>query len=529
MKTCESKQIRKTGALQARGWRPALFLAVAILSSAQISHAQTASQQTVSRQIGELTEAMARTQAQLEQSQRELEEMRRQLAELQNRVAQAGQGTATETRQPITASAAEPQSNSHGETDPLEEMRERQQIDEAQIATHEQTKVESESKYPVKITGMLLFNGFVNTEAVDVAAAPTVAVPGPGSTGASMRQTVLGFDARGPHLFGARSYADLRVDFDGSAASASSAGGYSGDFSNTTTLMRLRTAHAGLQWENTDAYFSLDRPIVSPDAPSSLTAVAESPLAWSGNLWTWNPQLGVTRRFNGGGRLGVQAEAALVDVGDAPGTPQFSYSARPPSSGEQSRWPGVEARVALLGDEHELGRSHFGLGGYFAPHNSSLSQSFDSWAATADARFFLPAHLEFTGSGYRGAALGGLGGGAFKDIAYRYDPLTGEAYLVPLDDAGGWLQLKERFSERLESNAAFGMDNAFAGEVSRFASTGGSMYQNLARNRAFTGNFIYSPSAFLLFSIEYRRLDSFPVLAAPATTNVIGLGAGYKF
>ena len=34
------------------------------------------------------------------------------------------------------------------------------------------------------------------------------------------------------------------------------------------------------------------------------------------------------------------------------------------------------------------------------------------------------------------------------------------------------------------------------------------MAQNLARNRTFTGNVIYSPSAYLLFSLEYRRLES---------------------
>lgn len=529
MKTCESKQNRRIGAWCAKLWSLALFLAVAMIPAAQITHAQTASQQSVLQQIGELTEAMARTQALLEESQRQLQEMRRKLAELQNRMSQAEQGRTPDISPPMAAPAAEPQSNSHAETGTLEEIRERQQIDEAQIATHEQTKVESESKYPVKVTGLLLFSGFVNTRAVDMASTPTVAVSGPGSTGASIRQTVLGFDASGPHLFGARSYADFRVDFDGSPASGNSAGEYSGDFSSGTGLIRLRTAHAGLQWENTNAYFSLDRPIISPDAPTSLTAVAEPPLAWSGNLWTWNPQLGVVRRFHGGSLPGVEVEAALVDVGDAPVTPQFSYSATPPSSAEQSRWPGVEARVAMLGNERETERSHFGLGGFFAPHNSSLGHGFDSWAATADARLFLPARMEFTGSGYRGAALGGLGGGAFKDIAYSLNPITGESYLVPLDDAGGWAQLKERISERLEANAAFGMDNAFAGELLRFASAGGPIDQNLARNRTFTGNFIYSPSAFLLFSIEYRRLDSFSVLAAPATSNVIGLGAGYKF
>jgi hypothetical protein len=40
---------------------------------------------------------------------------------------------------------------------------------------------------------------------------------------------------------------------------------------------------------------------------------------------------------------------------------------------------------------------------------------------------------------------------------------------------------------------------------------------------------IYSPSAYLLFSLEYRHLDSFPVLGLPTGTNIIGLAAGYKF
>jgi len=50
-------------------------------------------------------------------------------------------------------------------------------------------------------------------------------VPGAGGTGASVRQTIMGLDMRGPHLFGARSHGDLRVDFDGSAPATN---GYAG-------------------------------------------------------------------------------------------------------------------------------------------------------------------------------------------------------------------------------------------------------------------------------------------------------------
>ena len=77
-------------------------------------------------------------------------------------------------------------------------------LQEAQIAVQEQTKVESESRFPVKVSGLVLMNGFVNTRAVDMAATPTLAVPGAGGTGLSVRQTIMGLDMRGPHLLGAR-------------------------------------------------------------------------------------------------------------------------------------------------------------------------------------------------------------------------------------------------------------------------------------------------------------------------------------
>src|ERR1700728_4202665 len=121
----------------------------------------------------------------------------------------------------------------------LDEIRERQAIEESQIATHEITKVETESKYPLKVSGLLLLNGFVNTRQVDVSASPAYAISGPGSTGLSLRQTVLGLDARGPHLFSATSRADLRVDF--------FANGQQSNYA-ASGLLRLRTAHAQLDW-----------------------------------------------------------------------------------------------------------------------------------------------------------------------------------------------------------------------------------------------------------------------------------------
>ena len=516
-----------------------LLVAVLLLSARPVP-AQDAAQEALAQKVQQLTDAMARTQALLEKSQQELQQMREQLNDLQRQMALGSPSTAapasTETATTSVTTAAPPSESSPNSSDSnaaaIQDLRERQAIQETEIATQEQTKVETESKYPVKITGMILMSGFKNTSGVDLASNPSVATGGPGTAGATVRQTVLGIDARGPHLFGANSFADLRIDMFGSPA-ASTPTSYSGYYIPNSAFVRLRTAHAGLYWDRTELSFALDRPILSPDSPTSLTATAVPALAWSGNLWTWNPQVVISQTLARHGAAGVELQAALIDVGDAPLTPAVAPTATPvqsaPTSAERSSKPGVEARIAYGGPDRDDGRAHIGLGGFFAPHVSSLGRNFDSWAGTMDARIPLIAHLEFSGDFYRGAALGGLGGGGYKDFAYALNQTTLGYYFKPLDDVGGWAQLKATASERLQFNAAFGLDNVFSGQLRRYYVEGGSATQNLDRNRTYTSNVIYSPSAYLVFSFEYRHLESAPVEGLPYASNIIGLGAGYKF
>lgn len=507
-----------------------LSLQVCAFQNPSCAFAQQSS--TLPERIQKIGAAMAATQKQLEQSQRELDELRRELAELQREMPNGGANANGPAPQ---EAGAETTVSSAGTTEDLaaavQEIRERQALQESQIATHEQTKVETASKYPLKITGLILMNGFVNTGAVNQPSTPSIAVAGAGSVGASVRQTLLGLDARGPHLFGAESFADLRMDFAGEPAyNAASSLNYPTYIDENSISPRLRTVHAGLEWSRAQAYFQLDRPILSPDTPSSLTAVAEPALAWSGNLWAWNPQavFGFEPAIIGAATLQVQA--ALIDPADAPLSPEYSTQAiQPPNSVEQSSRPGVEAHIALLGSGEEDKRNHIGVGGYFARHSTPVARTFDAWAGTMDARFQLPLRLEFSGSFYRGLGLGGLGEGGYKDYVYKPNPNTGGYFFKALDDVGGWAQLKERFGERLELNGAYGMDNLFSGQMRRYVVNGGTMYQNLTINRALTGNVIYSPSAFLLFSFEYRRIKSAPIAASAVQSDVFGIAAGYKF
>ena len=507
----QSSQLQRRGPSISQVYLRRILCAAGLLCSAGVYlNGQETTDERLTKQVQQLTEAMTRTQVQLEQSQRELEQMRSQLAALQQQMAQQRVNAASSPAAELAAA--------------VEEVREQQAIQQTQIATHEQSKVESESKYPVKLSGLVLLTGFVNTRQVDLPATPTVIMAGPGSTGATIRQTVLGVDARGPHLMNARSHADVRVDFDGDASPTAYTGG----------LLRLRTAHAALQWDHTEAFFSLDHPIVSPNTPSSLTAVAIPALAWSGNLWTWSPQIGVTQDItvSAAGRLRLQA--ALIDIANPPALYSSSFAPTGPylaipTTAEHSRWPGVEGRIALVGPEVERGLQ-IGVGGVFAPHRTNGGRNFNTWAGTLDYRLPLAKCVELSGSFYHGQALGGLGGGAYKDYVYRVDPDYPDiVYSRALDNTGGWAQLKARGGDHLEFNFAFGTDQVDAGQLRPYASDPTAIYLNLARNTTYSGNVIYSPSAYLLFSLEYRHLQSAPVSGSTATGDIIGIATGYRF
>src|SRR5882762_6839635 len=260
-----------------------LFLLGTPPAHGQQSVTPAASETTTAQQVQRLTEAVARAQAQLEASQQQIIELRKELQLLQQQLANSTQTTTAPTDATSSSTSAQLAQK-------VDDLSEQQAMQASQIATHEQSKVESASKYPVRINGLILMNGFVNTRWSDNPSAPSYVSSGGGTTGLSVRQTVLGLEANGPHVFGARTSGDISVDFFGT----SNQGGYN----NAGGLLRLRTAHAALTWKNTEAFIEYDRSILSPNTPASLTALAVPALAWSGNLWSWNPQFGITHRMD---------------------------------------------------------------------------------------------------------------------------------------------------------------------------------------------------------------------------------------
>lgn len=483
----------------------ALFCLLATPAPAQQPADTAPSREELQRQVQQLSLQIRQAQEQLADSQRRLMELQQQL------------NTLTQALQQRAPAAAPASAAVTPEKPAQNDVNEQVAMQQSQIATLDQAKVESESKYPVKINGLILLNGFVNSGRVDFPASPTSAVGGSGDTGLSMRQTVLGIEAHGPQLGSATSQADLQIDFFGSSTANS--------YNNLGGLLRLRTAHASLRWDHAEAFFALDRPILNPHAPNSLTAVANPPLAWSGNLWSWNPQVGYAQSVPLGSSARLRVQAALMDVPDPPGNPTTSSD----NAAERSRWPAEELRLSLRrGDESG---PEIGVGGYFSPHRTPDHLRFDAWAGTLDLHVPLTHGMHLSGNFYRGAALGGLGAGLYKDYLEVAGPTGNLA--MPLDDVGGWFQFRKTFGERLEFNTAFGMDNLLASPlrqaVAHAAAEYTTSYQNWARNRTFFANAIYSPSAYLLFSFEYRRLATAPVTGTSWNSNIYGVAAAYRF
>jgi hypothetical protein len=457
------------------------------------------------QRMDHLMDALDSMRDQLNQSQREMELMRTELQELRAQLAQSG------TAEEPTQAASALQSS-------VRQLREDTDVLQAEVKQHDQAKLESLSKYPVRISGMLLFTSLLNSSNVDNIDLPIIATPQygnqpQGSLSATARQTILGLEATGPFLWGARSSADISVDFFGGIAYA--------DYTTSAGLLRMRTAHANLDWSHRSLIAAFDRPLISPLQPTSFLSVGEPALAWSGNLWTWTPQLQFKdSSLLSNSKLGI--EAGLMDV-PAPGPP-VSHGLRQPSPSEQSHQPGYETRISSsipIGD-HSI---EVGGGGYYSRQSYAYGHHLDAWAGTADWRIPFTQRLEFSGEFYRGRSVGGLGGGAFKDyVPYGDDAIRG------LNAEGGWGQVKFKMTRSLEANFAIGEDNAYAIDLrGSDLETEESEYLNLARNRTGLANIIYRPKTYLLFSAEYRNIHSWPINGGGNSNQSLGLAAGYLF
>ncbi len=487
-------------------------------------NADPAQQQAeILEQLRRLSVSLERTQQQLSDSQAEIRQLRAKIDAMENRQGMSLAATSATVTPPVTQEneGAAPQTapaKANISQDDWEVVNER-------VAELQQTKVESASKFRVKLSGLVLATALTSagraaqTDVPEIALPQISGFPSGYSTG-SLRQSILGVSGYGPDWLGARTSGDLQMDFFGGLENT-----YYGAASG---IARLRIARLRLDWKNTSIVGGLDTPLFSPLSPTSYLTVAEPALSAAGNMWTWTPQLRVEHRFEFEPAQ-VKIEAGLLDPISV-STVVNNYL-RLPTPGENSRQPAYALRLSA-GNKNEDRPLEIGVGGFYSPQEFLYGYKVHSWTSTLDWKIGLIRKLELSGEFFSGKGMEGFGGVSLGLVPpanyfnYTYFTLP---ELDLLTGIGGWGQLKYRVNTRHELNVAGGY-GGLNGTGLRALSVANPDYATIpARNQTFLANYILRPRSDLLFSVEYRHLRTFNVNGAPYEADIVGVAAGFQF
>ena len=451
------------------------------------------------RQIHELSSELHEMRAEVEEARGEASELRHELKNtteqmlaLRNSLSSSLSQNKTQADRPSgPPSSAQPRDLDSR----ISKVEEEQELLNGKIDDQYQTKVESGSKYRVRLSGMALFNAFTTRGATNNFDLPGFAVRhsigiSNSGIGASLRQSVLGLEVFGPEVAGAKTRADLQADFFGGLTQTPEG--------VATGIVRLRTAGLRMDWQNTSLVIGQYAPLFSPFSPTSLASIAYPALADAGNLWVWTPQVSVKRRFTFSGGSNLSLEGGVMDplTGEAPSSLYY----RSAQAGERAGQPAYAARVGW-GRSPREGDLSVGVGGYYARQNWGSGQMIDAWAGTADWNMPLSHWLSLTGEFYSGHAIGGLGAAEGTSVAY-IGPQNGPWTAVRgIASTGGWAQLKFMPIERLEFNGAWGEDfSSASGRQYGSGDSGYQYYDPIGRNMSFSVNGIYRLRSNLMFS-----------------------------
>lgn len=509
----------------------ALFLlagSCAAFSQAVAPPAESAGQADTDARIAALDRSLQETRTELTETRAEIRQLRSLLEEMNKRFAASASAKETIPSAPTQeppASALTPSGEQPASSQPAAHISEDDwQVLNAKVDQQAQEKVESGSKYRVKLWGLALFNAFGVSGRVDDLDVPTLALqraPGEsaGSLGASIRQSTFGLSGVGPDLLGARTSADLQMDFFGGLPSGYGAG--------SSGIVRLRLARIRFDWDHTSVVGGLDTPFFSPNTPTSFMSLAVPAFASAGNLWTWSPTIRVEQRFDTSFSQ-FKIEAGLMTPA---GYATSGQAVRRPSPGESSRQPVYAVRFSANGSRGDRPAS-VGISGLYFPQRYSSGVTASGWGSVLDWRFPLFPHTELSGEFFTGKGLDAFGGVPVPFVqAPNYNEYiqTAAPLLAEITMLGGWSQFKVVIDSRNEFNFAAGAGGRDSGALARAATLAPSLDYLSPRNQMMFVNYIFRPRSDLLFSAEYRRIRTYPLSGAPAIASQFGLAAGFLF
>lgn len=381
---------------------------------------------------------------------------------------------------------------------PPADIAERVEVQERRIEEQAQTKVESSQHLPVRITGMALFNAFLNSRSAPGFVVPVISPLDAGALrgGATLRQTTLGLEFRGPETFaGGKVHGVLNMDF------------FDGSGEPYDSVFHLRTAALQVDWQTTSIMFGQDKPLIAPHEPNSLAQVGVSPLTGAGNLWVWQPQARIEQRFRIDDRTNLRAQLGLFSTRE-------DYGYVPPAyeSAIQNTRPAVQGRFSLLHSFDD--ERHIEIGSGFDASTSHVAGvSVPSRVYTLDWLVNPWRKLEFSGSLFRGQNLTNVGGIGQGFTIWSPD------YIIPVHAHGGWAQLSLRATPRLTFNFFGGWQN----------NRDRDLYYGIANNEAYAANLMYRLAPNVIFSLETGQVRTDYLANRNRLSNHHDLGFAYLF
>jgi regulator of replication initiation timing len=479
------------------------------------------------QQIRELQAAVSEIRSESQRYRAETTELRRELDTVRDRTTVASTAPSVNPPAPSNyASASEPSSGEAQQDYAMHHaatLEEEYQLLSGKVDEQYQTKVESASKYRMRLSGIVLLNLFSNVGTVDNADIPSLAYDRPpgasrGSFGGTVRQSQIGLEVFGPQFAGARTKADLQLDL---------GGGFPRTLDGVNFgLLRLRTGTMRLDWAHTSIIAGQDGLFFSPSSPTSFASLAIPAFSYAGNLWGWVPQVRVEHRFTIGEESNVVVQGGILD--SQSGEPPVFNSYRTPQAGERSRQPAYATRIAwthnIFGQPLRLG-----VAGFYGRQSYGFDRNVDAWSGMSDLEVPLTKQFSLSGKVYRGKGLGGLGGGIGRSVLFSGDPGSLYSQVRGLNSAGGWAQLKYRPASKIELNGAFGLDNPYIADLRAFSNPQSYGDPTLTKNQGSMFNVIYRPRSDLLFSAEYRHLKTFTIDNGTYNADHINLMMGVLF
>ncbi len=398
---------------------------------------------------------------------------------------------ATSKAENTTAEATPPTQKSQEVTN------DRLTLDEHRIEEQAQTKVEASQKFPVRLNGMLLFNAFANSGSSATEAASYNLVSGPATTGATLRQTLLGLEFQGPSLpGGGHVNGSLMMDF------------WAGSAEPGNNWLRLRRADLSFDWANRSFTVGQDKPLISPYAPDSLAEVGIPPLAGAGNLWLWLPQARYEERVHFGQNTGLTGQVALMQTDESYETVPIQFS-----SSLQLARPAVEGRLAFWHKFDDVRRIEVAPG-FHVSSTHVAGSSVGSQIASLDWHIVPFSKLDLTGTVYKGQNVAGLGalGNGFT--------ILGNGAARPVDSSGGWSQLSFPITSRITINLFGGIEGDHASYASSY---------DTVRNVTYASNLLYHLGPNVVIGLEGLQMRTRSFSGIHEIHNHYDLALGYLF